>query len=375
MQTSKNVNVMELMEVKCVQTEDEKIWVVLSSLCDGLGVKTHGQMERIKRDEDLLSKGVRILRIPSNGGEQEANCLELEFMPYFLTGIKSNMCREEVRDNIVVFKLKAKDILAKAFLGENNEKKDDFFNSLGLQNIIEQAIEKANAPLKDELSNIKNEFNIFKQQNETKNEQLYFLVKRFDIYSNESIGYTRIIDDFNAKVYSTINEKNKHLRFWIAISDYVGLDLDKLKAKDNKKKYLLDNVGFKILSYFVDNVLIEKIVQNDKGHWVNKEGFDSDPFGIEKQKILSYWTDKNDVLRDCFTGKKIENPIENVTYDFEHLIPKTKSGTSNEIWNIGVASKSTNKDKNTDDYLCYRDKIKTPKALCDRMDNWIVKYK
>lgn len=43
--------------VECVQTEDQKIWVILSSLCKGLGIRTDGQINRIKRDEDLLSKG------------------------------------------------------------------------------------------------------------------------------------------------------------------------------------------------------------------------------------------------------------------------------------------------------------------------------
>mgnify|MGYP000906734306 CR=1 FL=1 len=43
--------------VECVQTEDQKIWVILSSLCKGLGIRTDGQINRIKRDEDLLLKG------------------------------------------------------------------------------------------------------------------------------------------------------------------------------------------------------------------------------------------------------------------------------------------------------------------------------
>ena len=46
----------------------------------------------------------------------------ITFLPFFLTGIKSNKIKPELRDKILDFKLKAKDILAAAFLPAQTNK-------------------------------------------------------------------------------------------------------------------------------------------------------------------------------------------------------------------------------------------------------------
>ena len=56
------------------------------------------------------------MTIPSIRGNQETNLLELDYLPLWLTGIKANQCREEIRPYLKEFKLKAKDVLAAAFL-------------------------------------------------------------------------------------------------------------------------------------------------------------------------------------------------------------------------------------------------------------------
>jgi hypothetical protein len=112
----KEVNYQGVNMIAC-QTADEIILVGIKSICDGLGVDYSSQLKRISRD-DVLPQGVVKMTIPTKGGVQEANMLIITFLPFFLTGIKSSMVRKELRDKIVDFKLKAKDVLAAAFLPE-----------------------------------------------------------------------------------------------------------------------------------------------------------------------------------------------------------------------------------------------------------------
>lgn len=100
-----------------VKTSDGKIYVIIKSFCEILGLNLSGQLQRIKRDE-ILSEGVCIIHIPTESGKQETSLLELDFLPLWLTGIKSERCKEEIRPFLKEFKLKAKDALYDAFFGK-----------------------------------------------------------------------------------------------------------------------------------------------------------------------------------------------------------------------------------------------------------------
>jgi len=106
--------------------ETEKIYVGVNWVCQGIGL-SEGQMksERLKTQEDIvLSKGGRNFVLPTNGGNQETLCIELDFLPLWLAKIsitpkmKSN--KPEVTEKLIQYQLKAKDILAKAFLPQYN---------------------------------------------------------------------------------------------------------------------------------------------------------------------------------------------------------------------------------------------------------------
>lgn len=97
--------------------KEGKIYTPLRKFCEFLGVDFNGQHQRIRRDETLV-KGVCKIHIPSEGGSQETLTLEISFLPLWLTGIKSQQCREEIRQNLLSFKLEAKEVLASAFLGK-----------------------------------------------------------------------------------------------------------------------------------------------------------------------------------------------------------------------------------------------------------------
>ena len=100
-----------------IKTQEGKIYIVVKTFCEALGVFPNSQIKRIRRD-DFLNEGGVIMALPTNGGQQDVFLLELDFLPMWLTGIKSDRCREEIRPYLKEFKLKAKDILSEAFFGK-----------------------------------------------------------------------------------------------------------------------------------------------------------------------------------------------------------------------------------------------------------------
>ena len=46
-------------------------------------------------------------------------------------------------------------------------------------------------------------------------------------------------------MYNSCDIKNKHYVFWEAISDWLGLDFNKLLSEKNKKQYLKNKIGMK----------------------------------------------------------------------------------------------------------------------------------
>lgn len=102
--------------------ESNKIYTGVGYVCKGLGL-SEGQLksERKKIQEDIvLSKGGRNFILPTNGGNQEVLTIELDYLPLWLAKIsitpKMREQQPELVDRLVQYQLKAKDILAKAFV-------------------------------------------------------------------------------------------------------------------------------------------------------------------------------------------------------------------------------------------------------------------
>ena len=83
-------------------------------MCDGIGL-SKGQMQRQVtniRSDKVLSKGSANLQLPTNGGNQEAPCLKLDFVPLRLTkiSITPTMEREapDLVERLMEYQLKAK---------------------------------------------------------------------------------------------------------------------------------------------------------------------------------------------------------------------------------------------------------------------------
>lgn len=109
--------------VMAAQDSDGIIWVGVRWICDGLGM-TEGQMKRqiknIKSDMLFSRGGANQIPLPTNSGKQDVFCIKLDFIPLWLAKIsitdKTRKERPEFAEKLLEYQLKAKDILAEAFL-------------------------------------------------------------------------------------------------------------------------------------------------------------------------------------------------------------------------------------------------------------------
>lgn len=113
--------------LRAAQDMENIIWVGVAGVCQGLGL-TKGQMQnerkKIQTDE-VLSQGERNFVLPTEGGNQESLCIKLDFLPLWLAkiSITPTMKREnpQLVENLITYQLKAKDVLAEAFLYNKEE--------------------------------------------------------------------------------------------------------------------------------------------------------------------------------------------------------------------------------------------------------------
>ena len=112
--------------LRAAQIEDI-VWVGVKWICDGLGLsEDRGKYERKKIQKDLvLSKGVNFYPLGTDNANSDVLCLMLEYLPLWLAkiSITPTMKKEnpELADILVEYQLKAKDVLAEAFLPKRKE--------------------------------------------------------------------------------------------------------------------------------------------------------------------------------------------------------------------------------------------------------------
>ena len=114
-------------ELMAARDNDGQIWTGVRWMCDGIGL-TKGQMQNERnriREDKVLSKGERNLVLPTNGGQQNTLCLKLDYVPLWLAkiAITPRMEREtpELAARLEQYQLKAKDVLAAAFLPQSKQ--------------------------------------------------------------------------------------------------------------------------------------------------------------------------------------------------------------------------------------------------------------
>lgn len=120
----KNVDVMGD-TIMAAKDSNGDVWVGIRWICDGLGM-TEGHMKRqiknIKKDL-ALSQGGSNLTLNKGSGEREVFCIKLDYLPIWLAkiSITPTIQRDhpELAKKLLEYQLKAKDILAEAFLTNN----------------------------------------------------------------------------------------------------------------------------------------------------------------------------------------------------------------------------------------------------------------
>lgn len=108
--------------VMAAQDSDGTIWVGIKWMCQGMGM-SDGQYKRqitnIQKDLLLKNSGSNLL-LNKGSGEREVFCLKLDYLPIWLAKISITptiqKSHPELADKLLNYQLKAKDILAAAFL-------------------------------------------------------------------------------------------------------------------------------------------------------------------------------------------------------------------------------------------------------------------
>lgn len=109
-------------ELMAARDTDGQIWAGVRWMCDGIGLNANqARAERKKiQSEKALSKGGSNLTLPTKGGNQEVLCLKLDYVPLWLAKIAITPKMEhetpELAAKLEQYQLKAKDVLAAAFL-------------------------------------------------------------------------------------------------------------------------------------------------------------------------------------------------------------------------------------------------------------------
>lgn len=113
--------------IQAAQDKDKIIWVGVRWVCEGLGLKDDRmKYERKKIQKDMvLSKGVKFYPLGNDVAQSDVLCLKLDFLPLWLAkiSITPTMRREnpQLVENLMEYQLRAKDVLAAAFLNDKND--------------------------------------------------------------------------------------------------------------------------------------------------------------------------------------------------------------------------------------------------------------
>jgi hypothetical protein len=111
-----NFNGDEIMTIKGI---NGKVHAGIKWICIGLGFNDDQAKYQIRKAQDdlVVSKGVSKITLPTNGGLQEVLMIELDYLPIWLAKINANIITDdEVQEKLVSYQLRAKDVLAAAFI-------------------------------------------------------------------------------------------------------------------------------------------------------------------------------------------------------------------------------------------------------------------
>lgn len=152
-------------EILAVKTGDGKIHAAVSWVCNGIKLNENQKDRQVKNIQSdlVLSKGSKKLSVIFDGQVREAWCIELDFLPLWLAKISITPLMQENNpqavENLVTYQLKAKGVLAEAFLPQAQPKTQAELIAMIAQQGLEQerrlnVVEQRTAQLAAQQENI-----------------------------------------------------------------------------------------------------------------------------------------------------------------------------------------------------------------------------
>lgn len=90
------------------------VWVPLAPMCDALGLRTHGQLARLRSKPWATTQ--TICGVAADGRTREMVFLDLRSLPMWLATIEPSRVRIEARAALVAYQVEAADVLYRHFL-------------------------------------------------------------------------------------------------------------------------------------------------------------------------------------------------------------------------------------------------------------------
>ena len=113
--------------LRAAQDVAGKIWVGIRWMCMGIGFdedKMKNERKKIQKDI-VLNEGVKFYPLGSGNSDTEVLCLDLDYIPLWLAKISITPTMQkknpELVQKLITYQLKAKDVLAEAFLPKKEE--------------------------------------------------------------------------------------------------------------------------------------------------------------------------------------------------------------------------------------------------------------
>lgn len=102
--------------------EKGKIYVSIKAVCNALGMSKGQYDDQLRKvnDDELLKGAVKLQYLDTNGGKQEVLVIELDYLPIWLVKINPSRFNDDLKQKLLTYQLKAKDVLAEAFLGKRS---------------------------------------------------------------------------------------------------------------------------------------------------------------------------------------------------------------------------------------------------------------
>lgn len=108
--------------------EGNTIYTAVKKICEYIDLsrgQTNNEIAKVQSDA-VLNQGARNLMLPTAGGEQSTICLMIDFLPLWLAKIRITPAMKQnnpkLAEKLIQYQLKAKDVLAAAFLPAQTNK-------------------------------------------------------------------------------------------------------------------------------------------------------------------------------------------------------------------------------------------------------------